>query len=220
MEIGSNKPNPIKPILIFNDVSKSYHLGRSKPFHLRNISFQIHAGEILRIRGNSGAGKSTIMRLAALLTLPDSGEIQICGKHAKSWNECDKMRFEHVGILFQDGNLFNHLTLIENLSIADKQTCRNTRYKDLLEQFDIHDLAKVKASRLSGGELQRAAICRALVNNPDLLLLDEPTSSLDNKATQDVIQVITYLQSEHIAVVLASHDARLDGLETSQISLE
>lgn len=219
MEITTSPVKPNYPILSFDEVSKSYHLGRKRPFQLEHISFQLHAGEVLRIRGNSGAGKSTIMRLAALLALPDSGSIIVCGKQPQSWNERDKIRSEHIGILFQDGNLFKHLTLIENLAISDKQIHAKNWYKELLEQFDIYNLAKVKASRLSGGELQRAGICRALVNKPDLLLLDEPTSFLDNKSTHEVIQVITSLQSKNIAILLSSHDARLDGLETNQISL-
>lgn len=121
---------------------------------------------------------------------------------------------------FQDANLFGHLTVLQNLLVADQGKGNSAECLELLSRFGIRRLANVKAGRISGGELQRAGICRALINRPRLLLLDEPTASLDDAAADEVASAIRMLRERGVAILLASHDSRLDGLESQSLRLE
>ncbi|MDO5092205.1 MAG: ATP-binding cassette domain-containing protein [Propionibacteriaceae bacterium] len=171
----------------------------------------IEVGQIVRLAGDSGSGKSTLLRLLGLLATPDTGTIRIKGVQADSWIARDRLRSQQIGIVFQEGNLLNHLTLQDNLRIAQQTPA--SKYEELVEAFKLHAILRQRASKLSGGELQRASICRALVNSPSLLLMDEPTSALDDTLTAEVKNVILQAQQAGVAVVIASHDRRLDGIE-------
>ncbi|NMM94695.1 ABC transporter ATP-binding protein [Bifidobacterium oedipodis] len=207
-------------ILVFDQVSKRYIRDANRRFVLGKISFSLKSGEILRIRGDSGSGKTTVLRIAGLLTVPDRGSVHVCGEEAASEKNRDRLRAACIGIVFQNANLFDHLTVLQNLLVADQGNGNREECLEMLARFNIQRLANVKAGRISGGELQRAGICRALINRPRLLLLDEPTSSLDDAAADEVASVIRMLSERGVAILLASHDPRLDGLETKSLRLE
>ena len=198
-------------VLACADLRKAFKLRSGGTFELSCPEIAIEPGEIVRLSGDSGSGKSTLLRLLGLLLIPDSGTIMIRGIQANSWPARDHLRGEQIGIVFQEGNLLSHLTLLDNLRIA--QHTQNDGYEEIVEKFKLHPVLKQRASKLSGGEVQRASICRALVNSPSLLLMDEPTSALDDTLTAEVKKVILDAQKAGVAVVIASHDRRLDGIE-------
>ncbi|AAO44272.1 ATP-binding cassette domain-containing protein [Tropheryma whipplei] len=204
MDLGMNSTT----LLECKGVYKSYGRGS---FTLTDASFQILPGQIVRLSGRSGGGKSTLLRIAGLLSTPDKGEVRVLGQTALSWVTRDRLRRKHIGILFQEGNLLGHLTLRDNL----RYSCfaPPAVYEELVERLDLTDALNTKAVKLSGGELQRAGICRALVNQPQVVLLDEPTSSLDDFSTDTVVSIIRELKASGMGILIVSHDNRLDGLE-------
>lgn len=208
-----------RSILYLDRISKRYEENRDTAFSIVDFTLRMDRGDLLRLRGKSGSGKSTILRIAGLLANPDSGDVYVCGKSSQDIIHCDEFRSKNIGIVFQEGHLFKHLTVTENLRVADLSPYRAKKYHHLLSQFGIAHLAQVKAAKLSGGELQRAGICRAIINDPQLLLLDEPTSSLDDDAAASLLKVITMMHDKGVAILLASHDSRLDGIETCSMSL-
>lgn len=207
-------------VLVFDHVSKRYARDKNRRFVLGPISFSLECGEVLRIQGDSGSGKTTVLRIAGLLTVPDRGGVHVCGEKAITEKSRDRLRAACIGIVFQDANLFGHLTVLQNLLVADQGKGNSAECLELLSRFGIRRLANVKAGRISGGELQRAGICRALINRPRLLLLDEPTASLDDAAADEVVSAIRMLRERGVAILLASHDPRLDGLESQSLRLE
>ena len=207
-------------VLVFDHVSKRYMRNNDDPFILEGISFTLGNGEMLRIRGNSGSGKTTLLRIAGLLTVPDHGSVRVCGEEASSERARDRLRATYIGIVFQNANLLDHLTVLQNLLVAERGNKDDRKCLNMLARFGIRRLANVKAGKVSGGELQRAGICRALINGPRLLLLDEPTSSLDDASASEVAAIIRAMKEQGVAILLASHDSRLDGLETRSLRLE
>lgn len=207
-------------VVFLDRVSKRYTDNRTTPFALENFTLTVNAGDLVRLRGKSGSGKSTVLRLAGLLSTPDIGAVYVAGQRARTPSESTRLRAKHIGIVFQENHLFTHLTVRDNLRIADTTAGEAGTYEDLLTHFGIAHLADMKAGQLSGGELQRAGICRAIINNPQILLLDEPTSSLDDDATASVLEAIHLMHERGVAIVIASHDSRLDGIETHSILLE
>lgn len=206
-------------VLVFDHVSKRYARDKNRRFVLGPISFSLECGEVLRIQGDSGSGKTTVLRIAGLLTMPDRGGVHVCGEKATTEKSRDRLRAACIGIVFQDANLFGHLTVLQNLLVADQGKENSAECLELLSRFGIRRLANVKAGRISGGELQRAGICRALINRPRLLLLDEPTASLDDAAADEVASAIRMLRERGVAILLASHDPRLDGLGSQSLRL-
>lgn len=208
-----------RSVLLLDGISKRYKDRRDKPFEINDFTLVVNKGELVRLRGRSGAGKSTILRISGLLTMPDSGTVYICGENSRHAGRGDRLRSHNIGIVFQENHLFRHLSVIENLRAADLSRYRTGKYDQLLTQFGIAHLARVKAAKLSGGELQRAGICRAIINDPQLLLLDEPTLSLDDESMAGVLEVIRFLHRKGVAILLASHDSRLDGIESRSVFL-
>ncbi|HMR81858.1 MAG TPA: ATP-binding cassette domain-containing protein [Niabella sp.] len=186
---------------------------------------QCKAGDILLITGSSGKGKTTLLHLLAGLLKPQSGHIYIDGTditalHAGS---LDKFRGQKTGIIFQQSHFVASLSVIENLLLAPYLTGIKTnkeRAKELLTQLNIAEQANKKPSRLSQGQLQRASIARALMNNPAVILADEPTSSLDD---ENCHKVATLLQEQaaitNAALVIVTHDQRLKQLFHQKIEL-
>ena len=154
-------------VLVFDHVSKRYARDKNRRFVLGPISFSLECGEVLRIQGDSGSGKTTVLRIAGLLTVPDRGGVHVCGEKATTEKSRDRLRAACIGIVFQDANLFGHLTVLQNLLVADQGKGNSAECLELLSRFGIRRLANVKAGRISGGELQRAGICRWLLYTSD-----------------------------------------------------
>lgn len=189
------------------NVSKFY--GTNKV--LDNISLNIHKNDITAIIGPSGSGKSTLLRSINMLDPPTSGQIFIDGKEITNDSTSLSILRQKVGMVFQNFNLFNNLTVLENIILApqkiqkkNKEECITEALK-LLDNFGLKDKANNKPYQLSGGQKQRIAIARALAINPSYMLFDEPTSALDPEMVGDVLDVIKDI-SKQITSVIVSHE--------------
>ncbi len=179
---------------------------------VNDVTTQIRQGEVVFIVGPSGSGKSTFLRCLNLLEEPTSGEIRFKGElitapHA----DVNKFR-QHVGMVFQHFNLFPHLTILENITIAPVKTGRSTRKEaveqaeTLLRRIGLYDKRNSYPLQLSGGQKQRIAIVRALVMNPDAILFDEPTSALDPEMVGEVLSLMKDLAQGGLTMVVVTHE--------------
>jgi putative ABC transport system ATP-binding protein len=203
-------------ILKIEELFKSYSLGRLDVPVLHDINLAVDAGEFAAIMGPSGSGKSTLMNLIGCLDRPTSGKILIGGEDISLLSETDlaRIRGERVGFVFQTFNLISRLTALKNVELPmiyqDMQRAeRLKRAAELLEVLGLTDRTDHKPSELSGGERQRVAIARALVNEPDILLADEPTGNLDSKTGLEIMQIFNKLHSEGRTIIMVTHDRAL-----------
>ena len=203
---------PREVLALARGVSKSYDGGKIRV--LRDVSFDVRAGELVALWGASGSGKSTLLHLLGGLDIPDRGELKVCGLDPRDEANRLLLRRHRLGFVFQLHNLIPDLTVEENLRVpafAVGRSARDTRTRilELAEQVGIAHRLGHRIQDLSGGERQRTAICRALMNTPQLLLADEPTGSLDESTGSVVFALLKQLaEREHIAVVLATHERR------------
>ena len=190
---------------------------------IRDISLTAKQGDVISIIGSSGSGKSTLLRCINLLEIPDSGQVYVSGELLKmkekkegglipeDQNQVDRIRSK-LGMVFQDFNLWSHMTILENIveapihvqKIAENEAKENGMR--LLSKVGISEKANEYPSRLSGGQQQRAAIARALAMNPDVMLFDEPTSSLDPELVGEVLKVMRALAEEGRTMIVVTHE--------------
>lgn len=195
-------------------ISKSYGSGQSRFQALSEVSFDIREGESIAIVGKSGSGKSTLMHVLALLDSPDSGTLTLAGADTRKMRgrKLNRARNRTFGFVFQQFFLTANQTVLENvilpLKIAGvRRSERRRRGLAALEQLDLADKAKNKATALSGGQKQRAVIARALVNNPRIIFADEPTGNLDSNTGAVVEDILFTLNREHgITLIIVTHD--------------
>jgi lipoprotein-releasing system ATP-binding protein len=194
------------------DLHKAYDNGRVRV--LDGVSLEVRAGEMVALWGASGSGKSTLLHLMGGLDVPDSGEITVCGLDPRNEDHRLELRRRHLGFVFQLHNLIPDLTVAENLRVpalacGTATALTRQRLKELAESVGIAHRLEHRIQDISGGERQRTAICRALMNSPRLLLADEPTGSLDEETGDTVFSLLRHLvQTRGIAVVLATHERR------------
>lgn len=204
-------------VIELKNVKKVYGKGNAQVEALKNINFKADKGEVVLIMGPSGAGKSTFLTIAGSLQKPTSGEVLINGKDISDFSakKRNELRLNRIGFVLQAYNLVPFLTVEEQFTLVDKVKKQNNlsrdELNDLLKQLGITDLVKKYPSELSGGQQQRAAIARALYANPEILLADEPTASLDTKNVEEVGQLFKDLAKKRDkAVMLVTHDPRLE----------
>jgi len=193
------------------NVSKNYD---SSTMILNNVNLNVNQGDFICIRGKSGAGKTSLFKLMGLLELPSQGALQIFGINVNSLDENEKagLRLRQLGLVFQFFNLLPSLTVSENIELpmalaGVKKPARRERVFELLEYFDLVGLAERFPESLSGGEKQRVAVMRALVNRPRVLLADEPTSSLDDENSTLLLNLLEKVcREEKVAVVITTTD--------------
>ncbi|NPA03368.1 MAG: ABC transporter ATP-binding protein [Epsilonproteobacteria bacterium] len=195
-------------------VKKVYNLGTSKEVvALEEATFYIPKGSFTLLVGPSGSGKSTLLALIGALTRPTSGKVVVDGEIVSKLPEdfASLYRREKVGFIFQKFHLLEELSVLENVVIPLIPTSSPTIYKkaqEVLKRFSIDHKAKSKVRKLSGGEQQRVAIARSLINDPKLLLADEPTANLDKRLTLEFIEILKELKGEGKTILLATHDPR------------
>lgn len=204
-------------VIELKDVKKVYGKGDAQVVALKNINFKADKGEVVLIMGPSGAGKSTFLTIAGSLQKPTSGEVLINDEDISDFSakKRNELRLNKIGFVLQAYNLVPFLTVNEQFTLVDKVKKQNNisreELQDLLKQLGITDLVKKYPSELSGGQQQRAAIARALYANPEILLADEPTASLDTKNVEEVGQLFKDLAKKRDkAVMLVTHDPRLE----------
>ena len=201
-------------IIQLNGVTKTYQAG--SPPALANVSVAVAQGEVVAVMGPSGSGKSTLLNLIAGLDRPSSGTVTVAGQRIDSLGEAALARFRarHVGIVFQFFNLLDDLTVQDNVLLpaqlagASRRQAR-ARTTQLLEHMGIAEHTNAYPARLSGGQRQRVAIARALVNEPELLLADEPTGALDTATGLEIGNLLRDLNKAGQTLVLVTHDAAL-----------
>lgn len=204
-------------VIELKDVKKVYGKGDAQVVALKDINFKADKGEVVLIMGPSGAGKSTFLTIAGSLQKPTSGEVLINDEDISDFSakKRNELRLNKIGFVLQAYNLVPFLTVNEQFTLVDKIKKQNNisreELQDLLKQLGITDLVKKYPSELSGGQQQRAAIARALYANPEILLADEPTASLDTKNVEEVGQLFKDLAKKRDkAVMLVTHDPRLE----------
>ena len=191
--------------------------GGGDPVHsLRGIDLEIGPGEMVAIMGASGSGKSSLLHILAGLDRPTSGEVWLEGERIDNRSEAALavIRRKHIGVVFQSFNLISNLSVADNIELpallagAGAAEARRRR-EALLQRLGISEKARQAPSRLSGGQQQRVALARALVNQPTVLLADEPTGNLDTTTTRDVLSLLRECNAEGQAIVMVTHDSRV-----------
>ena len=203
-------------------ISKIYKMGNTSVKAVDGIDLEIKEGEFLGIMGASGSGKSTLMNILGILDTPSEGKYLLKGKDVSSLNdtEASLIRNKEIGFVFQTFNLIKGLTAFENVEtpliyagIPKKRRKEIVEY--YLEKMGIADRMNHKPNQLSGGQRQRVAIARALVNEPSIILADEPTGNLDSKTTNEIIELFHKIHSEGKTIVLVTHEQEI-GKETER----
>lgn len=196
------------------DVSKTYKLGDTKVRALRKVNLRIEDGEMVAIIGPSGSGKSTLLAILGCLDVPTKGVYRIDGQEVMSMNEKQlaAIRLRKIGFVFQMFNLLPRTTALENVMLplyysGENSKTRQTKAMEALEKVGLQERAKSHPNQLSGGEQQRVAIARALVNNPSILLADEPTGNLDTRRGDEIVAIFQKLNRENgQTVIYVTHD--------------
>jgi len=195
---------------------------------LKNVSLSVQEGELSLIVGPSGSGKTTLLLICGTLLRPDEGRVSIDNLQVTSMNQgsLPEVRLKKIGFIFQEFNLLSGFTALENVEVAlNMNGIRGGKAKKIawqaIDKVGLHDRANHLQEDLSGGEKQRVAIARAVVNNPKLIIADEPTANLDSKTGSGVIETLRdIVKNEGKAALIASHDVRIEGLADSIAKLE
>lgn len=206
-----------EPLLSAIGVHKTYLLGKRALEVLHGVDLELSRGDFLAMRGASGAGKSTLLYMLGGLDTPNEGEIRLRGRNLAtlSRKELARLRTEEVGFIFQAYYLLPELDALENVCLPARMARTpaaraEARGRELLARVGLKDRMEHKPYELSGGEQQRVAIARALINEPDLILADEPTGNLDSHTGDEIIELLVTLRAEkQTTLVIATHDARV-----------
>ncbi len=195
------------------DLVKTYTLGDQAVQALDGVSLQIQAGDFVAIMGASGSGKSTLMNILGCLDTPTSGEYRLAGEpvHHMRADALARLRNRQIGFVFQQFNLLPRTSALENVELpmvyaGVKAAARRARALTALQRVGLGARADHTPNQLSGGQQQRVAIARALVNQPSLILADEPTGALDSKTSEDVMALLAELHRQGMTVVLVTHE--------------
>ncbi|MCQ1058718.1 ABC transporter ATP-binding protein [Photobacterium sp. DNB23_23_1] len=199
--------------IVCRELSHSFPIGEERFQVLDRISFQIDKGEMVAIIGPSGSGKSTLMNVIGCLMTPEQGEIEILGKPtpAMKKEQLAEIRQNHIGFVFQQFNLLSRTSALDNVKMPlmyrdDKVGDADERAKHCLTLVGLGDKLDSHPNQLSGGQQQRVAIARAMVNQPDILLADEPTGALDSKTSEDIVELFKALNRKGQTIVIITHD--------------
>ena len=197
-------------IIDIKQLTKTFIDGNKKLNVLKDINLQIEEGSIVTIKGPSGSGKSTLLSIIGTLDSADSGEFSINGKKIQDELNIDKLRNKSIGFVFLFHNLIAELTLEENVSLPKmiaKEKIDKNQINKLFDYFDLKDRMKSFPNDLSGGEKQRVAVMRAIINNPSVIIADEPTGNLDKENVLKMISLFQKLNTEKkLTIIIATHD--------------
>jgi len=203
-------------MLEIKKVKKIYQMGKVKVEALRGVSFYIDKGEFVAIMGPSGSGKSTLMHIIGCLDQPTEGSFIIGGKDVSKLNDdrLAEIRNKRIGFVFQQFNLLSRTSILHNVEIpliyaGLKTKQRRELAKQALESVGLGDRVKHKPNEISGGEKQRAAIARALVNDPLIILADEPTGNLDTKTGEEIMKIFYKLHQQGHTLIMVTHEAEV-----------
>ncbi len=217
MNLQASHANSSSPVVVrFENLCKSYFLAHSELQVLRNINLDFFRGEYVAIMGPSGSGKSTLLNLLGCLDRPTAGRYLLDGLDISEMDDdtLSSIRGKRIGFIFQSFNLIPQLNIIENIEIPMyyqqvHKIERRQRAEDLANLVGLGDRIKHRPSELSGGQQQRVAVARALVNNPVILLADEPTGNLDSKSGSEILHLLDDLHQAGKTIIIVTHDSNV-----------
>ncbi|SEK35186.1 putative ABC transport system ATP-binding protein [Ruminococcus sp. YRD2003] len=206
-------------ILEVKDLCKTYIINKRQNNVLRNVSFQVSEGEMVAVMGPSGSGKSTLLYTVSGMDRMTAGRVMFCGRDIgkQSDNSLAKMRLDDMGFIFQQMYMMKNLSVLDNIILPAvksdkiKESRRETvsRARELMNKLGISETADSDINEVSGGQLQRACICRSMINRPQMIFADEPTGALNRTASDEVMAELEKLNSEGTTLMLVTHDAKV-----------
>jgi putative ABC transport system ATP-binding protein len=214
-------------ILHLEQIQKSYFLGKQELPVLKGISLDILKNEYVALMGPSGSGKSTLMNILGCLDSPTGGKYILNGKDVSSMpdDELAEIRNKEIGFVFQQFNLLPRLTALENVALplvysGVSKKNRQERATEVLRKVGLEDRMTHKPNELSGGQCQRVAIARALINQPSIILADEPTGNLDSKTSHEIMEMLSQIHHEGNTVILVTHEEDIAGFARRVVRLK
>jgi len=201
------------PIVDMNNITKVYRVGETEVPVLRGINLSMETGEFVALMGPSGCGKSTLMNILGCLDRPTDGRVSLNGKDLGTLSESElaRIRRDEIGFIFQNFNLIGRMSNLKNVELPmifqeTARDLRRDRARELLESVGLGHRLDYSPLNLSGGERQRVAIARALANNPSIILADEPTGNLDQKSTDEIVDIMKTLNRDGHTIIMVTHD--------------
>ena len=206
-------------ILEVNDLCKTYIINKRQNNVLRNVNFKVNEGEMVAIMGPSGSGKSTLLYTVSGMDKMTAGDVKFCGRELSKLKENDlaKMRLDDMGFIFQQMYMMKNLSVLDNIilpavksdKVKESRSETMKRGQDLMRKLGIIDISDNDINEVSGGQLQRACICRSMINKPRMIFADEPTGALNRNSSDEVMEELTKLNNEGTTVMLVTHDAKV-----------
>ncbi len=206
-------------ILEVKDLCKTYIVNKRQNNVLKNVNFTVSEGEMVAVMGPSGSGKSTLLYSVSGMDNITAGEVDFNGKNIAKMNqkELAELRLDEMGFIFQQMYMLKNLTVLDNIILPAVQSNKNTetrketaqRGQDLMRKMGIIDIADNDINEVSGGQLQRACICRSMINRPKVLFADEPTGALNRTASNEVMEELVKLNKEGTTIMMVTHDAKV-----------
>ena len=195
---------------------------------LNNVSLEINKGDFTAVMGPSGSGKSTLLYSISSMDNPDEGEVVFEGidVYKLSESELSKFRLNKMGFVFQNSQMLKNLSILDNIilpgMVAKRESIEVVRARatELMSKMGIEDIKDRDIREVSGGQLQRAAICRAMINSPEILFMDEPTGALNSEAASQVMEILKKLNQEGISIMLVTHDAKMASMAKKVIYIK
>jgi len=225
MQLKEGQPAP-NPVIETHSLSRVYTMGAVEVYALRDASLQVHQGEFVALMGSSGSGKSTLLHLLGCLDEPTSGSYILEGHSVKglSRNQRARVRNERIGFVFQTFNLLARVSALENATLPllyrGRQNNVRERAEAALERVGLSERAQHKPMELSGGEQQLAALARAIVTHPAIILADEPTGNLDSLTGMEIMELLTELNQEGSTILMVTHDAKIAAYAHHTLQME
>ena len=206
-------------ILEVKDLCKTYIVNKRQNNVLKNVNFTVSEGEMVAVMGPSGSGKSTLLYAVSGMDSITSGEVEFCGKNIAKMGEKElaDLRLDEMGFIFQQMYMLRNLTVLDNIILPAVQSKKNTktrkeivtRGQDLMRKLGIIEVADNDINEVSGGQLQRACICRSMINMPKVLFADEPTGALNRTTSNEVMEELVKLNKEGTTIMMVTHDAKV-----------
>ena len=206
-------------ILEVKDLCKTYIVNKRQNNVLKNVNFTIGEGEMVAVMGPSGSGKSTLLYAVSGMDSLTAGEVNFCGKNIAGMGERElaDLRLDEMGFIFQQMYMLKNLTILDNIILPATQSKKQReprretarRGQDFMRKLGIIDIADNDINEVSGGQLQRACICRSMINNPKMIFADEPTGALNRTSSDEVMEELVKLNSEGTTIMLVTHDVKV-----------
>lgn len=209
----------MKKILEVNDLCKTYVLNKRQNNVLRNVSFSVNEGEMVAVMGPSGSGKSTLLYTVSGMDSMTAGDVRFDGKDISSLkpNDLAEVRLDEMGFIFQQMYMLKNLSVMDNILLPARQSKNNPMSskekleycRELMHKLGIIEIADNDINEVSGGQLQRACICRSMINKPKVIFADEPTGALNRSSSDEVMDELCKINSEGTTIMLVTHDAKV-----------